>query len=341
MRPIAANDILDSVAEITSERNCERFRHSLAGTVREMMSLDEIVFAQPVTSDGVYMEYCELYRETCVPAHATGGRIVLEEVLGSERVLEMLTHGHHINLCEGVTTLLLPVVQRDALVEVVVLRAPAITPTALSMIKDFTRLYRNFRSLIMESERDALTGLLNRRTLESRLDDLIRDAHLRRDKLPRGQRSEGEASVFLAVLDIDHFKRINDTLGHLFGDEVILLLARLMRSCFRDEDLLFRFGGEEFIVILLAHSAHEARIALERFRELVTRHRFPQLDHVTVSIGLTQILANDVPATVVGRADQALYHAKENGRNRLCEYEALRASGALKPPQETQSAELF
>jgi diguanylate cyclase (GGDEF)-like protein len=110
---------------------------------------------------------------------------------------------------------------------------------------------------------------------------------------------------------------------------VLILLARLMHSSFREKDRLFRCGGEEFVVILAPTEMEFAEAVLERFREAVEAFEFPQVGRVTVSIGVTQVLPGDNPLTAFGRADEALYVAKEQGRNRVLSYESLIAGGVL------------
>jgi diguanylate cyclase (GGDEF)-like protein len=138
--------------------------------------------------------------------------------------------------------------------------------------------------------------------------------------------------AWLCVVDIDHFKRVNDSFGHLFGDEVLLRMGELMRKTFRGGDRLFRFGGEEFVVILNAADETLAATSFNRFRASVEKHEFPQVGQVTCSIGFTAVSNMDVPTDVVGRADEALYFAKENGRNQVCCYERLVAEGAIAKP---------
>jgi diguanylate cyclase (GGDEF)-like protein len=111
---------------------------------------------------------------------------------------------------------------------------------------------------------------------------------------------------------------------------VLILLARLMRSSFRYDDLQFRFGGEEFIVVMKAPAQGDAHIGVERFRQKVEAYAFPRVGKVTVSIGYVQILSNDVPVVALGRADAALYYAKQHGRNMSCNYEQLIAKGLVK-----------
>jgi diguanylate cyclase (GGDEF)-like protein len=131
------------------------------------------------------------------------------------------------------------------------------------------------------------------------------------------------------MLDIDHFKRVNDNFGHLIGDEVLLLLARLMRSTFRFHDQLYRFGGEEFVVLMHCSQNGQAQAAFERLRNNTEQHIFPQVGHITISVGFTEIRRGDTPSGAFERADKAVYYAKEHGRNQVCNYESLIAEGKL------------
>ena len=135
------------------------------------------------------------------------------------------------------------------------------------------------------------------------------------------------------MLDLDHFKRVNDDFGHLYGDEILVHFANLMRTTFRSADQLYRFGGEEFVVIFGVEPRERGGEAtLERFRRAVEAHRFPGVGKVTVSIGFARVADALTPAPIlIDRADEALYYAKEHGRNRVCGWEALVAAGEVKP----------
>ena len=197
-------------------------------------------------------------------------------------------------------------------------------------VLSLTRIYGHQLRLLDYGELDSLTRLLNRKTFEETFDRLLQ-ASARGCGYLGGERRQADERMpaWLCVIDIDHFKRINDTFGHLFGDEVLLRFGELMRRTFRTGDRLFRFGGEEFVVLLNAVDAQRAALSFERFRSRVERHDFPQVGQVTCSIGFTRVEALDVPTDVLGRADRSLYYAKANGRNRVCDYEALLASGAI------------
>lgn len=194
-------------------------------------------------------------------------------------------------------------------------------------------VYQNYQSLLDYSERDALTGLLNRKTFEEQFS--------RQTGAPASP-GEGEDTVrqWLAVIDIDHFKSVNDRFGHLYGDEVLILVANRLRTQFQSQDSIFRFGGEEFVVLLRSLTLAQARQALERLRAAVQTHVFPQIGHITVSIGFAATQQGS-PVEILGRADQALYYAKEHGRNQVCFYEDLVNSGALQIKVAHDEVELF
>lgn len=177
-------------------------------------------------------------------------------------------------------------------------------------------LYENISTLVESNEHDTLTGLLNRKTFNNRIISIIKSCH-------GDTRREGDQDMYswLAVLDIDHFKKINDTYGHLYGDEILLLFSQILQKTFRSDDLLFRYGGEEFIVILRAENKNSATIALERFRKILGDYKFPKGKRVTVSIGYVLIRTGILPSTLIDEADKALYQAKSKGRNRVLQFD--------------------
>ena len=204
------------------------------------------------------------------------------------------------------------------------------------------RIYRNFQGLLDYSERDTLTGLLNRKTFDESFLRVALGAQPDAAAVPVEQRRPGVSGApWLGVVDIDHFKRVNDTHGHLIGDEVLLLLSRLMRSSFRHHDRLYRFGGEEFVVLMRCGSADDAAAAFERLRHNVESYAFPRVGRITVSIGFTQVRAGDTPTAAFERADQAVYHVKQNGRNQVADHAALVARGALADAARESDVELF
>lgn len=178
-----------------------------------------------------------------------------------------------------------------------------------------SRVFANLMRLIDQFERDPLTALLNRQSFDDRFEDLI-EYHQQNP-----HREHTSDTLWLAITDIDHFKRVNDTYGHLFGDEMLLLVSQIMRQSFRFDDLLFRYGGEEFIVILNNTDGAGAALALERFRTAIQDYVFPRLGRMTMSVGWAGVSAREFSTDVIHKADKALYYAKENGRNRVVSFE--------------------
>jgi len=171
------------------------------------------------------------------------------------------------------------------------------------------RLKENQATLEQLATTDSLTELANRKQIMANL--AINIDHYRRYSL--------EFSILM--IDIDYFKTVNDTHGHLIGDAVLAQLARILKETLRTVDSAGRYGGEEFLVILGKTNIHKGLQTAERIRQAVDQHVFTYEDvslHITISIGLTGVVAEDEKVTsLIGRADKALYEAKAAGRNRV------------------------
>jgi diguanylate cyclase (GGDEF)-like protein len=198
------------------------------------------------------------------------------------------------------------------------------------------RLYGNFLALLDYGERDALTGLFNRKTFN---DTFMRVVIGR--AFPGAGAAAQPLKHYMAVLDLDNFKLVNDTFGHLIGDEVLLITSRVMRAALGTEEGLFRFGGEEFVVLVEAADEDGARAVLERLREQVAQHRYPQVGRITVSIGFTDLRPSDLPTSAIERADRALYLAKASGRNRVAGPAAMAQAGLMEPVAHGGDVDLF
>ncbi|MEK7486555.1 MAG: sensor domain-containing diguanylate cyclase [Planctomycetota bacterium] len=156
---------------------------------------------------------------------------------------------------------------------------------------------------------DALTRLYVRRYFFQKLDELILESRHKKETLG------------LMLLDLDHFKKQNDTYGHQAGDEVLRELGSLIKSSIRDHDVPARYGGEEFAIILSQATSKDYQIIAERIRQAVEQYPFNQKHGIkiqtTISIGLTCLQEEDKSASLIKRADQNLYTAKTGGRNRV------------------------
>lgn len=155
---------------------------------------------------------------------------------------------------------------------------------------------------------DQLTGALNRRGLEEIFDKEVARA-IRHDTL-----------LCVALLDIDNFKKLNDSMGHDVGDEALIHLATVCRETLRPQDTVARYGGEEFIILLPETPLHDATVALTRLQRELTKKFFLHANEkvlITFSAGVTQMLPGDDQTTVIKRADSAMYQAKQTGKNRV------------------------
>ena len=220
------------------------------------------------------------------------------------------------------------------------------TGATIQVIGGVVSVYRNFQNLLDYSERDSLTGLLNRKTFDDQLAKILQtrgeaETEAARPAEQERRHQSNTERQWLAVVDVDHFKLVNDKFGHLYGDEVLILIANLLQSSFRAQDRIFRFGGEEFVVLLRSITLENAQKIIDRFRTNVEAHDFPQVGKVTVSVGFVSINAYEAPVIILGRADQALYYAKSHGRNLACHYDELVAKGLLTTIASNDTAEFF
>lgn len=186
------------------------------------------------------------------------------------------------------------------------------------------RIYSSHAFILNRNEHDSLTGLYNRHIMENKLNQIYQcQANGKRKADTKRQ------SWFIALLDIDHFKYINDSYGHLYGDEVLIMFSRLMQNSFREDDMLFRYGGEEFLIAIKNVDTKSADLILERFRQNVESAKFDQLEKLTVSIGFTMLDTTQALPTIIEQADRALYFSKYQGRNKSSCYEKLLEQGLV------------
>lgn len=155
------------------------------------------------------------------------------------------------------------------------------------------------------AETDTLTETYNRR----KFDEVV--------GLEQERISRGKLPFSVIMLDIDRFKRVNDRFGHSVGDQVLKQLCDVVRHLIRQGDMLIRWGGEEFLIVLPATQLEEAGPLAKRIRQEVKAQQFPEVGEVTVSLGVAQLRREDSVNSLIQRVDQALYRAKQNGRDRV------------------------
>jgi len=341
--------VLQSLATLTGQRDRDLLAQALVGTLTELIHGNRITMYRIVS--GELGEEASLVAEACNhPGHASihpevniaiSSRADFNSVFNSAtESVRPINDKTHLSVY--------PIIGQHGVVGLLEMISDALGDMDRHLVLALLKVYSNYLTILDESETDTLTGLLNRRTFDNNIEKIIAEHSVSDDALldpspqnPARRRENADLPHWLAIIDIDHFKRINDEFGHLYGDEVLLLLSRQMRRIFRQHDKLFRFGGEEFIVVLDRAGEVSAKAVLERFRTAIENYHFPQLGKVTISIGFVRLDKVDVPSSIVGRADQALYYAKEHGRNQICFYDELVAGGKLAGEHYSDDMQLF
>ena len=234
----------------------------------------------------------------------------------------------HVASGTGARRLILPIFGVSHVTAMLVIEDMREVGNEEAVLARLLQIFSNQLYLLSRNELDGLTGLHNRQAFDERIKRLVLSAG------HPDQRTHPVAAApdnCLALLDIDHFKMVNDKYGHLYGDEVLVQFARIMGRAFRHQDMLFRYGGEEFAVVLVGIVAEAAVPVLDSFRRTLEAHEYPQIGCKTVSVGVADISPGESVDTIINRADKALYHAKQNGRNQVCCYETLVTEGKLAP----------
>ena len=180
----------------------------------------------------------------------------------------------------------------------------------------FTEIIKNDKKLLKKqfneikrlSYMDPLTEIYNRNMLYEELDNFISRAHRYNEP------------VSIIIFDIDHFKEVNDVHGHITGDEVLVELAELVQSLLRKSDLLARWGGEEFIILVPHTTFHGAIELAQKIQNNISKHAFTKIGKLRCSFGVCQYNALYTQKEFLTWADKALYKAKQQGRNRICVY---------------------
>lgn len=200
-------------------------------------------------------------------------------------------------------------------------------PIFLALVAGFARLRSAYGSALHKADKfeslamqDALTGLFNRRVFSSSM------------RRARARQARRRTPVSVAILDIDHFKTVNDTFGHNKGDEVLVKIANILTATMRRTDDVFRWGGEEFAILMEETDAESAGLVCERLRQLIENDNMLPGRKVTASFGVAELIAGEDDSSFFNRADAALYDAKDLGRNQVVIRKKRRPSNPLVKP---------
>lgn len=337
--------IVDSLAEITRHKDRELLERGLAVTLSELFLNEEFSFYRIATTVVNDQEQLKL----SLVSYAHQGVVICEHQ-GRERELPPQLFkliAVAVESCElveqldpesGIAHIVYPVYgKQDSIYGALLHNTRQPTFESKRLIYGLLRIYSNYLALLEESHRDTLTNLLNREILDSEITKILLDHAQSHQNLNKNRRSFDGCHAWLCLLDVDHFKRINDDWGHLYGDEVLILLARQLESIFRKEDLLFRYGGEEFVALFRTFSFEDAQSVCERARQTIEKYAFPGVGRVTISIGVAEITSQPGSSIVIGQADKALYYAKENGRNQSFFYDTLLSQGLIEAQAVNQN----
>lgn len=342
--------ILDAILELTGKRDVESLDLCFVSALAGLLPVHAVsLYKRPERNRPGFIEESVRMVLPGNEADSAYEVVSVRTIIPMDKHMEacMKTESVFSNRTDnGSARLLIPIIKDNKASGIVGLEGDQGLLEEQGLVEFFSEIYGNYWTVLDESERDKLTGLLNRRTYDKKLHKLLQNqkadqAKLKDSAIPEQRQRKTGPNAWLAVLDIDNFKTINDTHGHLFGDEVILMLSQKMKASFRRTDLLFRFGGDEFVIILEPIPEDMARLTLERFRQTVVDHRFPQIGGIAISIGFDKLTENDFPQTVLNRADKALYYAKEQGKDRILSYQELLDSGTYQDKRKTGSTELF
>jgi len=337
----STDSLMESVADTTSHRDRDSLNSAVAQLLLEVLEVASVTLYRFIDDRGI-TRLMPLVGASCGNPEASINQpddpstlAALDEVPPWKECVQRRQAVQYDDPA-GAACASFPIESARDVIGVLALKsAKTLQPREVQLVNAILRILKNHIELLDYGERDTLTRMLNRKTFESRFVKL-------QQRLPAAQtKCDTAETCWLGLVDIDKFKSINDKHGHLFGDEVLLLVSQLMQQCFRGADQLFRFGGEEFVIVLDRATAAGAQIAFDRLLQAVESFDFPQVGRVTISLGYSQIRVGDGPTTCVERADTALYYAKHHGRNRVCHFEALVAAGELTTKAEEGVAELF
>ncbi|MCP3930486.1 MAG: GGDEF domain-containing protein [Bacteroidetes bacterium] len=339
----SAPRFIDKLVSMTAVHDLELMEFSLLKTLEEFIQSDELLMLKfdrngiPFYQLKVYKQKYEIIWEDIK---------IEKEILAGIDIVKKTEQSFFQEPESGrVLTIWLVIRSKSQKVYLATTTSKKLNDLDSHMIKGLLGIYRNFYEVLSESQLDKLTGLSNRKTFDEVINKIYFQKPVNSEFVSIERRAainDEDVSFWLGMADLDNFKRVNDTWGHLYGDEVLLLTSQLMKGHFRESDYLFRFGGEEFVIIISSTDEKKAHIAFDRFCKALESYTFPQVGKVTISIGVAKMDRSLFTATLLDRADKALYYAKQNGRNQVCFFETLFEKGLVEDTNFTAGEiELF
>ncbi|WP_420547356.1 GGDEF domain-containing protein [Curvivirga sp.] len=322
-----SRELLDELRDITSLRDTKLLEQSLLQTVYMNLPIENISILKTDAGkiwDKVTLSetgYDILHKE--IELDADHAELINRVVASKSTVCDCICDGGY----EYFYYHLASISKEDTVLEIVA-KEGALELSAESMTRSI-EVFNNYYSLLVYAQTDELTGLLNRNTFNQEIKRISLFASEPKVLKDDPNRTDSGESYWLGLIDIDNFKSVNDSYGHVFGDEVLILVAQSLKRLTRRFDTVYRFGGEEFLVLLRADNKENARAAFERFRQAIESQRFPQVGNVTISVGAIQITGDKSTVEILAKADKSLYYSKQHGRNQFHLYEDLVEQGIL------------
>lgn len=332
-RPAVDSTPVDHLAELTRHRDRDLLDSTLVVAFRDLLRPRSVAVYRMVGEAGSerWITRARLaLRDIVASADTTTALSALPALAEHPARCEALSGGTVVFSRAGINVTVFPLMTDREVVGVLEVETDtALEPRMQHTVSSILRVYNNFESLLDCSERDTLTGLLNRRTFDETFLKILAAAGSAKPVVDGRRLTRADYPHWVGMVDIDFFKSVNDNFGHLIGDEVLLLQSRLMSSSFRYYDRLYRFGGEEFVVLLRCPDEATTAKVFERLRNNTASFLFPQVGHVTISVGFAEVKPGDSPSSALGRADLAVYYAKSHGRNQVHGYADLVSRGEI------------
>jgi len=333
---------IEHVIKLTDHRDRDLLELTLSKALIDLLPLERIVIARVMREDGV-SRWLEIARLDV----KGGGRVIDPQRVDFQSLVKLEDNADRLKCLQsrerveiawagpdGPRITMLPLFSDSRPDDAGVLELHSGAPLSedsLTLIDALRQIYRNMYTLLEFSDRDPLTGLLSRKSLDDAfysavLEDLDGLASAKGSGMTATQsdrRHRVPANYWLGSASIDNFALISEQHGAAVAEEVLQRVARLMSSSFRTYDLLYRFDGDHFGVLM--HCPDEALVlsAFERFRASVEAYRFGTAGRVTVSCGFTSVRADDSPASALMNSDRAVDFARRSGGNKSCSYLGL------------------